>query len=92
MKQWLSDNGVETESLDKKAVTELLKEAPDNLADVLTLRQQLAKSYVRKYQAMKKLYAAMVELVVCSNFMVLTEPGDFQVVIFSCRTFHKIIC
>lgn len=54
MKQWLSDNGIETDSLDKKAVAELLKEAPDNLADVLTLRQQLAKSSIRKYQAMEK--------------------------------------
>lgn len=54
MKQWLSDNGIETDSLDKKAVAELLKEAPDNLADVLTLRRQLAKSSVRKYQAMEK--------------------------------------
>lgn len=54
MKQWLSDNGIETDSLDKKAVAELLKDAPDNLADVLTLRQQLAKSSVRKYQAMDK--------------------------------------
>lgn len=54
MKQWLSDNGIETDSLDKKAVAELLKNAPDNLADVLTLRQQLAKSSVRKYQAMEK--------------------------------------
>lgn len=54
MKQWLSDNGVETDSLDKKAVAELLKDVPDNLADVLTLRQQLAKSSVRKYQAMEK--------------------------------------
>ena len=54
MKQWLSDNGIETDSLDKKAVAELLKVAPDNLADVLTLRQQLAKSSVRKYQAMEK--------------------------------------
>lgn len=54
MKQWLSDNGIETDSLDKKTVAELLKEAPDNLADVLTLRQQLAKSSVRKYQAMEK--------------------------------------
>lgn len=54
MKQWLSDNGIETDSLAKKAVAELLKEAPDNLADVLTLRQQLAKSSVRKYQAMEK--------------------------------------
>lgn len=54
MKQWLSNNGIETYSLDKKAVAELLKDAPDNLADVLTLRQQLAKSSVRKYQAMEK--------------------------------------
>lgn len=54
MKQWLSNNGIETDSLDKKAVAELLKDAPDNLADVLTLRQQLAKSSVRKYQAMEK--------------------------------------
>lgn len=54
MKQWLSDNGIETDSLDKKAVAELLKDVPDNLADVLTLRQQLAKSSVRKYQAMEK--------------------------------------
>lgn len=54
MKQWLSDNGIETDSLDKKAVAELLKDAPDNLADVLILRQQLAKSSVRKYQAMEK--------------------------------------
>lgn len=54
MKQWLSDNGVETNTLDKKAVSELLKDAPTKLKDVLTLRQQLAKSSVRKYQAMEK--------------------------------------
>ena len=54
MKQWLLENGVETDSLDKKAVAELLKNAPTKLASVLTLRQQLAKSSVRKYQAMEK--------------------------------------
>ena len=54
MKQWLSENGVETDSLDKKAVAELLKDAPEKLAEVLTLRQQLAKSSVRKYQSMEK--------------------------------------
>ena len=53
MKQWLSDNGMETESLDKKAVVELLKDAPAELREVLSLRQQLAKSSVRKYQAME---------------------------------------
>ena len=54
MKQWLSDNGVETDSLGKKVVAELLKTAPPELAEVLTLRQQRAKSSVRKYQAMEK--------------------------------------
>ena len=54
MKQWLSANGVETDSLDKKAIAELLKNAPNKLASVLILRQQLAKSSVRKYQAMEK--------------------------------------
>ena len=53
MKQWLSDNGMETESLDKKTVAELLKDAPEELREVLSLRQQLAKSSVRKYQAME---------------------------------------
>lgn len=58
MKQWLSDKGLETESLDKKSVAELLKTAPPELRDVLTLRQQLAKSSVRKYQAMEKTVCA----------------------------------
>ena len=58
MKQWLSANGVETDSLDKKAVAKLLKNAPDKLASVLILRQQLAKSSVRKYQAMEKTVCA----------------------------------
>jgi DNA polymerase len=58
MKQWLAASGVETDSLDKKAVAELLKTAPKELRQVLTLRQQLAKSSVRKYQAMEKTVCA----------------------------------
>lgn len=58
MKQWLSDNGMETDSLDKKAVNGLLKKAPPELAEVLLLRQQLAKSSVRKYQAMENTVCA----------------------------------
>ena len=58
MKRWLSDNGVETDSLDKKAIAELLKNASDKLASVLILRQQLAKSSVRKYQTMEKTVCA----------------------------------
>ena len=52
MKAWLSENGVETDTLGKKAVDALMKEAPDGICDVLELRQQLAKSSVKKYQAM----------------------------------------
>lgn len=52
MKAWLSENGVETDTLGKKAVDELMKDAPDGICDVLELRQQLAKSSVKKYQAM----------------------------------------
>lgn len=58
MKQWLADNGMETDSLDKKTVNELLKKAPPKLAEVLMLRQQLAKSSVRKYQAMENTVCA----------------------------------
>ncbi len=53
LKVWLGDNGLETETLGKKVVSELLKTSSDNLSEVLTLRQQLAKSSVKKYQAMK---------------------------------------
>ena len=53
MKGWLSQHGVETDSLDKKAVLELLKNAPPKLTEALSLRQQLAKSSVKKYQAMQ---------------------------------------
>ena len=52
MKTWLAENGLETDSLGKKQVAALLKDAPEGLADVLALRQQLAKSSVKKYQAM----------------------------------------
>lgn len=52
MKNWLADNGLETDTLGKKAVAEMLKTAPDQLAEVLSLRQQLAKSSLKKYQAM----------------------------------------
>ncbi len=52
MKQWLTDNGLELDSLGKKEVASLLKTAPAPLSEVLLLRQQLAKSSVKKYTAM----------------------------------------
>lgn len=53
MKQWLADHGLETDTLGKKAVAELIKTAPEPLREVLSLRQQLAKSSVKKYTAME---------------------------------------
>lgn len=53
MRDWLLENGLKTDSLDKATVKELLKTAPPKLAKVLELRQQLAKSSVKKYQAMQ---------------------------------------
>ena len=58
MKQWLSNNGLETDTLGKKAVAELLKNVPKQLRMVLSLRQQLAKSSVKKYQAMQNAVCA----------------------------------
>ena len=53
LKEYLSDNGLETDSLGKKDVTALLKTVPEGIAEVLSLRLQLAKSSVKKYQAMQ---------------------------------------
>ncbi|MFM0876782.1 DNA polymerase [Streptococcus suis] len=49
---WLREHGVATDSLDKKAVKELLKTVDETTAQVLKLRQQAAKSSVSKYNAM----------------------------------------
>ena len=44
---------MEVDSLGKKEVAAMMKTAPDNLKEVLSLRLQLAKSSVRKYRAMQ---------------------------------------
>jgi DNA polymerase len=53
IKEWLAENGLETETLGKQAVKELLNTAPESLREVLALRQDLAKSSVKKYTAME---------------------------------------
>ena len=58
MKQWLAENGLKVDSLGKNEVKELLKSAPSKLATVLKLRQQLAKSSVKKYQTMQNTMCA----------------------------------
>ena len=53
MKDWLSRNGLAMDSLGKKEVAEAIQTAAEPLRTVLTLRRRLAKSSVKKYQAME---------------------------------------
>ena len=54
MKDWLADHGVEADALDKKAVKELIRNSDNQTVQTaLMLRQQLAKSSVKKYLAMQ---------------------------------------
>lgn len=53
MRNWLFEHGLEMDSLGKKEVSAVLKTASEPLKTVLSLRQQLAKSSVRKYQAIR---------------------------------------
>lgn len=54
LKGWLLENGVEVETLSKKTVAELLKEAYGDIEKLLNLRQQLAKTSIKKYEAIKR--------------------------------------
>jgi len=58
MKSYLSKKGMDVDSLGKKEVAAMIKSAPEDLAEVLSLRLQLAKSSVRKYQAMQNAICA----------------------------------
>ena len=58
MKAWLTQHGMEIESLGKKDVAAMLKDAPPDMREALILRQQLAKSSVKKYQAMQNCVCA----------------------------------
>ena len=74
MKSWLSDQGVEVESLGKKAFTEMIKDTPEDLAQVLSLRQQLAKSSVKNIRQCKMLPALITVLEACSSSTVPIVP------------------
>ena len=53
LKQYLVDHGIDVDSLGKKEAVELIKTVPDDIKEVLSLRLQIAKSSVKKYQAME---------------------------------------
>lgn len=54
LKDWLNQRGVNTDSLSKASVAQLLQTTTDKVHQVLALRQLLSKSSVKKYQAMQK--------------------------------------
>lgn len=58
IRKWLRDKGIETETLDKKDISSLIKTAPTDVASVLRLRQQTSKSSVKKYEAMRNTVCA----------------------------------
>lgn len=58
LKAWLVEQGQSVESLSKAEVARLLKEATGNVEEILKLRQELAKSSVKKYIAMKSAVCA----------------------------------
>ena len=55
LKRWLAGRGVETDSLDKEALPALLESAPDKITRrALELRQEMGKTSIKKYEAMKR--------------------------------------
>lgn len=55
LRDWLWERGVELDSLSKNAVQDLLPDTDGDVRKVLSLRQELAKSSVKKYTAMENL-------------------------------------
>jgi len=77
MREWLADNGLETESLGKKEVKAMANEAEGEIKEVLTLRQQLAKSSVSKYKAMENAVCGDGRVRGCFQFYGANRTGRF---------------
>ena len=54
LKGWLGENGVEAENLSRKAVAELIEESDGEVEELLRLRLLMAKTSVKKYEAMER--------------------------------------
>ena len=54
LKGWLGENGVEAESLSKKAVADMIGESDGEVEELLRLRLLMAKTSVKKYEAMER--------------------------------------
>ena len=78
MKDWLASQGMKMDSLGKKVVAEALRTAPEPLRTVLTLRQQLAMSAVKKYTAMENAVCADGRLRGMFRFYGANRSGRFS--------------
>jgi len=58
LKKWLATQGIKADSLAKRSVSALVKDAPSSVQEVLEIRQSLAKSSVKKYSAMENAVCA----------------------------------
>ena len=76
MKQWLSDNGIETEFLGKKNVAKLIEDTDGKVEDALRLRLQLAKSSVKNIRQCRTQSVKTAGLMACSSFTTQTDPAD----------------
>lgn len=92
LKAWLSEHGMETDSLGKKAVVSMLKDAPADLRKVLELRLQLSKSSVKKYTAMQETLCADGRARVCFSFMGPIASAAGRDVTSNCRTCPRTTC
>ena len=54
LKGWLGDKGMEAESLSKKAVADMIAETDGEVEELLRLRLMLAKTSVKKYEAIER--------------------------------------
>ena len=78
MKEWLQQNGLELDSLGKKEVAAVLHTAPEPLRTVLLLRQEVAKSSVKKYVAMENAVCSDGRLRGMFVFYGATRSGRFS--------------
>ncbi len=86
MKAWLSENGVEAESLGKKDVAKLIDDNAGQVEEALRLRLQLAKSSVKKYQAMQNAVCKDGRAHGMFQFYGANRSGRWADLLIGCRT------
>lgn len=75
---WLGENGVEADSLGKKNVKKMIEEQDGEVREALFLRQQLAKSSVKKYLAMENAVCEDGRIRGCFMFYGANRTGRFS--------------